>query len=106
MYREIAKVYCIVFFGSFIFYIKISFEQCLFLGQLEPLSMKLRGSKSQARRHPAKLHTYLYWFNFFFFFETNGVYSNLRNKQHSEPRTLGPGDTGSSLTVTGTTKGK
>ena len=28
----------------------------------------------------------------FFFFETNGVYSNLRNKQHSELETNHPGE--------------
>jgi hypothetical protein len=28
----------------------------------------------------------------FFFFETKGVYSTLRNKPHSKPRTIGPGE--------------
>jgi hypothetical protein len=36
--------------------------------------------------------TVLHTIFIFLFFETNGVYSNLRNKQHSEPRTFGPGE--------------
>ena len=34
----------------------------------------------------------IYLFIFIFLFETNGLYSSLRNKQHSKPRTIGQGE--------------